>query len=377
MGSMGTSLAGATGTRLSALCIWLAAAAIGLGGGGAWCGSVPAEAGASSGYVDGISDQSLPVWDGSFHTSPFAGFFRESWIGRAPAQITLARYVVQWNVMAQSSRGPDARGDYRERFEAWLQDVRSLGLTPVVALTSYDEMRPSSAAEYLPWLRALLDRATAMGYPIRYIEPWNEPNGQGRESAERAAALANAADALCRGPHGCSVIAGDFEDRSNLASYESTYLSSLTFAPHIWGVHPYVSVRSHSPRNLRLFQANLPGHGVGDEIWFTEVGALYCDRGELRGEARQAEDASYLLKTLMADPAMAPAHVFYYGFLYGKRSQAPCTAGGGQDSELYSPADEPRAAAAVLLRGWQAGERWRAWNAAIANAGPLLEPLPA
>ena len=38
-----------------------------------------------------------------------------------------------------------ADGDYRERFEAWLEDVRGLGLAPVLALTSYTSVYPNSA----------------------------------------------------------------------------------------------------------------------------------------------------------------------------------------------------------------------------------------
>ena len=98
---------------------------------------VCASACAGTRYVDGISDQSLPEWDGSFASSPFATFFRSRWAHAASGQITLARYVVQWDAMAESSAGGHAGGNYRERFEAWLEDVRSLGLVPVLALTSY------------------------------------------------------------------------------------------------------------------------------------------------------------------------------------------------------------------------------------------------
>ncbi len=52
-------------------------------------------------YVDGISDQSLPYWDGAFPSSRFASFFADTWAahGLSP-HIPLARYVVQWNVMS-------------------------------------------------------------------------------------------------------------------------------------------------------------------------------------------------------------------------------------------------------------------------------------
>jgi hypothetical protein len=337
-------------------------------------------ASAGTRYVDGISDQSLPAWDGSFAASRFASFFRSRWSGANSGQITLARYVVQWNAMTQDSRGAHPGGNYRERFEAWLEDARSMGLIPVVALTSYDHAYPASAAEYRARLEALLNRASAIGYPVSYVEPWNEPNGQGSEDAVRAAAFANTANDVCGRMRTCSVVAGDFEDRSSAVAYAADYGRALRFSPSIWGVHPYVSVQSHSAGNLRRLISALPSSGAHRQIWFTEIGALYCARGRVRGEARQASDASYLVNTLLHEPALAPAHVFYYGFLFGDRASAPCAADGGEDSELYASSDAPRAAADVLLRPVAAGERfmrelpeWPPWGPA---ASAMLDTLP-
>jgi hypothetical protein len=331
-------------------------------------------------YIDGISDQSLPEWDGSFAGSPFASFFRSRWARAASGQVSLARYVVQWDAIAEGSTGAHAGGDYRERFEAWLEDVRSLGLTPVVALTSYDRVHPGSTAEYRARLEAILNRASVIGYPISYVEPWNEPNGQGSEDALSAAAFANTANDVCGRMRSCSVVAGDFEDRSSVIAYAQDYERALSFSPGIWGIHPYVSVKSHSDGNLLRLISALPAIGAGRQIWFTEVGALYCARGRVRGEARQASDASYLVNTLLRDPALAPAHVFYYGFLFADHASAPCAAGGGEDSELYGSSEAPRAAARVLLRPGGAGEpfaleepEWPPWSQA---ASLMLDTLP-
>ena len=345
-------------------------------------------ASAGSGHVDGISDQSLPAWDGSFAASPFAAFFRSSWTRAGSGQIAFARYVVQWDAMGEPTSGSHASGNYRERFEAWVEDVRSLGLVPVVALTSYDRVYPGSPGDYAARLQALLDRAGAMGYPIAYIEPWNEPNNQGAQSATSAAAFANSANGLCQARRTCSVVAGDFEDRSNVAPYEQAYERGLSFAPRIWGVHPYVSVQSHSDTNLRRLLSALPAHGAGQQVWFTEIGALYCTRGELRGEQRQASDAAYLVESLLADPALAPAHTFYYGFLFGGGAGAPCAPSGGQDSELYASSGAERAAARVIFSPsgapsasrsgasaapTRAAAAWPPWNAA---ASLMIGPVP-
>jgi hypothetical protein len=293
-------------------------------------------------HVDGISDQSLPAWDGAFSGGFFASLFDTTWVG----QVALARYVVQWNVMAQASDGPEADGDYRERFEAWLDDVHRLGLAPVLALTSYTGAHPSAADEYRPRLEEILDRAAGVGEPIGYVEAWNEPNNQGDEPAGKAGEIANWANSVCAGLR-CQVVAGDLEDTPSVATYERDYIDALDFHPAIWGIHPYYAVKAHDDATVLRFEQALPNHGAGAQLWFTEIGAYYCARGEMRGEAKQASDASYLVNDLI--PAIAPMHVFYYGFIAAHRTEAPCSRSAGDDTELYRADGQPRTAAAVVL----------------------------
>jgi hypothetical protein len=325
--------------------------------------AIPA-ASAATPYVDGISDQSLPGWAGSAAGSSFASRFEATWAG----QITLARYVLQWNAMAQSGGGPNADGDYRAQFEAWLRDVRRLGLVPVLALTSYTGVHPGSAGEYRRQLEAALDQAARAGEPIAYVEAWNEPNSQGEEPAGRAGEIADWANSVCE-LHRCQVIAGDLEDAPSATTYERAYIAALDFAPAIWGLHPYYAVKAHDDASVLRFEQALPNHGAGAQLWFTEVGAYYCAHAEVLGEARQASDASYLSDTLI--PAIAPTHVFYYGFMAAHGSEAPCTtSGGADDTELYRADGQPRAAAEVLLH---AGAEWPLLLDASLRDAPLLD----
>jgi hypothetical protein len=304
--------------------------------------SVNAEAATSD--VDGISDQSLPEWNGSFADSSFASFFSASWVG----QIAFARYVVQWNTMAEPSNGANADGDYRERFEAWLGDVRALGLTAVLALTSYDGVYPETAGEYQGELEQLVGQAGRVQAPVAYVEAWNEPNNQGNEPAARAGEIADWAHAVCERDE-CQVIAGDFEDAPSMPSYERAYISALSFSPAIWGIHPYRSVGAHDDAPVLRFEQALPHHGAGAQLWFTEIGAYYCAHGQLLGEAQQASDAAYLVDEMI--PATVPTHVFYYGFMAGNDTEVPCATGSASDSELYRASGEPRAAAGVVFAG--------------------------
>jgi hypothetical protein len=314
--------------------------------------SLSAPARATTTYVDGISDQSLPAWDGGFYHSYFTGLFNDAWVNGPDSHIALARYVVQWNVFSgQYSR-------YLAEFEAWLNDVTSIDLQPEVALTSYDGVYPDSPSEYKLRLVQILNRASAMGHPIHFLEAWNEPNNQGNVPALTAAHFTNAASASCEAGYGCTVIAGDFEDSPNVAAYEDQYIKDLDPVPVSWGVHPYYSVEEESEAPFLDFREHLPDKGVGERIWFTEIAARKCSDfgGNLveNGEVGQARHANWLVNTLIKD--VRPQHVFYYEFLL-REGRRPSCESEGSDGALYAPSadsaepDRPRLAASYIWGG--------------------------
>lgn len=281
-------------------------------------------------YVDGISDQSLPSWDGAFPGSRFAGFFRDTWAAGLSPHISLARYVVQWNVMS------GAYPAYLAQLESWYRDVLTLGLTPDISLAAYDGVLPGSYPEYRGALQALLDRFPATAY----VEAWDEPNDTPGLSADTAARYTNAAQSLCR-DRGCTVIAGNFLDSVSMTAYEREYARALQPASLTnWGIHPYLAVKARDASTVLDFRSNLPDAGAGERIWFTEVGAYRCEGGarpELLGERTQALDASWLVNRLM--PVIQPAHVFYYEFLFKDGRPPPCDRS-DSDTALYAPAGD-------------------------------------
>ncbi|HEY5343803.1 MAG TPA: hypothetical protein VIJ66_09130 [Solirubrobacteraceae bacterium] len=338
-------------------------------------GALTSTAATATSHVDGISDQSLPAWDGGFDQSYFAGLFDDAWVHGPGAHVDFARYVVQWNVMS---------GDYPRylgEFEAWLDDVASIELKPEIALTSYDGSLPASPREYEFELVEILGRARALGHPIAWLEAWNEPNGQGGEPAAEAAAFTNAASSVCEGEGDCTVIAGDFEDSPGVAAYEDEYVKDLHPVPANWGVHPYYSVEEESETPFETVREHLPNGGKGARIWFTEVAARRCTdfAGRLveNGEAGQARRADWLVNTLMRNAR--PVHVFYYELLLRAGREPSCETE-GSDSALYVPSGDPaepdsprRAAAYVWGDGGgsapgEAGEPGEPGDAFLANA---------
>ena len=154
---------------------------------------------AASTRVDGISDNDLPYWNGSFASSPFASFLLTDRV--LSGQLTLARFVVQWNALsAGAGFGGEAE---RTRFEDWYRDVTGYGLVPEVALTNYAGAGcdacspPRDAAGIERAVRSMLARLPALRDGV--IEPWNEPNARGGSelSPQLAASLFDAVDGIC------------------------------------------------------------------------------------------------------------------------------------------------------------------------------------
>jgi hypothetical protein len=301
------------------------------------CLSTPAWAGTE--YVDGISDQSL--------------FFDASLIGSHPAHIKLARYVVQWDVM-RGAGYPEELTNLRN----WYDDAVELQLTPELALDNYNCTgctAPQGTAQYTAELETLLRSFPA----IKVVEAWNEPNNSHYSSyvaPALAAQFMNAAYAICEA-HGCTAIAGDFLDSEpNMVEYEEAYERNLQPRdPGNWGIHPYHAVKYMTNETVIRFREALPDPAV-DRIWFTEVGAYYCEAGRTYGEESQDEQARFLVHDLI--PEFQPTHVFYYELAW-RYDEPPACDSQQDDTALYAATRPngpllPRSAAGVVFGPEQA-----------------------
>ncbi len=308
-------------------------------GAGQWGQQVPAQE-----RIDGIADQNIPLWNGSFAASPFVAYLRSMWLGEPPSRVRYARYVVQWNVMSGRAVEPDRR--YYEALSAWYGDIRSLGLTPVIALGSFEGSPPGTPGIYASALDQLLG-----AFPAPYVEAWNEPNLTPGLGPAAAAHLMDVAYAYCRA-HACAAIAGDFADTHGSAAYSARYKAALSASeypqPHDpleWALHPYEAVNDGGSE-AQAIRAQL---APADQLWITEVGAYACRTpGRELGEGAQVASAQRLLDTVI--PALNPVHVFYYELMYKDGEETPCSH--ESDTALYVGAeDRARAAAALILGG--------------------------
>ncbi len=329
--------------------------------------ALPGTAGASQ-YVEGISDQSLATWeggysDGGYFNSSFPNFVFSSWIGVPPSHIKYARYVVPWNIVDNST------STCFTAFSNWYHEVLSAGLIPEVALWTYPRlygakqtcspagapMLPRSTAEYAQYVGTASTALLKQFPAIKVLEAWNEPNLTGENPSVTAAAEYGAETArLCSGI--CTSVVGDLIDTNGMQSYEEQYVPLLTgFVggdPGVWGIHPYGATNRKEVAPVTTFKAHLPGKGTSDSIYFTEVGAYYCQEKEgievHFTEAEQASAAEYLVTKLLPYANRA----FYYELAYGHDGLTPCMK--ESDTALYAPTGSParetaRSAARVVF----------------------------
>jgi hypothetical protein len=284
-------------------------------------------------YVDGISDQNLGLWAGSYldsggFTMPMGDLFTGAWVGSPPSHILYARFVTAPDAVAQG-------GLCEQNLTNWYRYVTQLHLIPVIAVWDVAEggcadNGAPSATTYATDITQLLGYLDGLGVTVPYIEAWNEPNASG-VSASLAASYWTAANTICQAD-GCTAIAGDMVDSADqgpqpynpgcapnltyntLALYEDQYVTALGAArPAIWGFHPYGAVNCEQATSATTFEAHLPN--PPGQVWFTEVGTWECRLGQAtpRGPTQQNADASFLVNTLMSPTSpTAPAHVFWY-----------------------------------------------------------------
>jgi hypothetical protein len=335
----------------------------------------PAGAATAVSAVNGISDQNLGLWNGSYEdtstdfTVPFDEFFAQTWVGSPDSHLRYARFVTAPDAVAQG-------GLCEANLTSWYEYVTKLGLIPVISVWNVAEGgcandgKPATAAysadifQLLGYLDGLVP-----GQPVGDLEAWDEPNSSGVTAAQ-AAAYWIAANAACD-TYDCTAIAGDLVDNdpdqggqafnpgcqtltwaNHLAPYEAQYVAALAGArPAIWGFHPYYAVNCEQSSSVTTFESGLPPPAPGTaapQVWFTEVAAWECVKSTVRGPTQQGLDAAYLVNQLVS--LTNPTAVFYYE-MAAPNYTLDCAK--YADSELFEASANPgpliaRPAAAVI-----------------------------
>jgi hypothetical protein len=177
-------------------------------------------------------------------------------------RLRYARLVTPWNSIFTE----------KARLDTWLKAARFHGVRPLV---SFEHTRgqvcpsrrckgPSSGQYARAW------RAFHKKYPwVKDISPWNEVNSATQPTGKRpdlAAAYYNVVRSGCRG---CTIVAADLLDASNIRRYVYSFLARAKGRPKLWGLHNYTDTNRFRSRGTSALLQSVRG-----TVWLTETGGV-------------------------------------------------------------------------------------------------------
>jgi hypothetical protein len=107
-------------------------------------------------------------------------------------------------------------------------------------------------------------------YPwVRTYSPWNEENHVSQPTSTSPRRAAQYYDVVRKACAGCTVMAADVLDQSNVTSWLRSFLRSSHGRGSIWGLHNYEDVNRHRSSGLASVLKTVPG-----QVWLTETGGI-------------------------------------------------------------------------------------------------------
>jgi hypothetical protein len=177
-------------------------------------------------------------------------------------KLRYARLVTPWNAIFSE---PD-------RLNTWLQGARARGIRPLVSFEHTRGMScpgkhckgPTKAQFTKAW------KAFHKKYPwVKDISPWNEVNSATQPTGSRPALAAtyyNVVRASCRG---CTIVAADLLDATNIRRYSAAFLAKAKGTPRLWGLHNYTDTNRFRSRGTNALLQTVKGR-----VWLTETGGV-------------------------------------------------------------------------------------------------------
>ena len=127
---------------------------------------------------------------------------------------------------------------------------------------------------------------------VRVFAPWNEANHVSQpiaKSPKRAASYYNVVRRHCRG---CTIVAADVLDQSNVVRYLRKFRRHAKGSPRRWGLHNYSDVNRKRSKGTRAVLRAVPG-----ELWLTETGGVVKFGPSFPySESRAANRTKYMFK---------------------------------------------------------------------------------
>ena len=209
---------------------------------------------ADANYRVGLSEQSPAM------------FSQPAW---QSLKLKRVRYIVPWDYFKDAGQHGEVVA-FMNAAHAAKQDV-------LVAFTARrgcyaDGKYSKSSACRAPSTSAYKSAVTRFHKEFPYVKtfsPWNEENHVSQPTHSSPKRAVQYYDTLRRACKGCTVMAADVLDQSNVTSWLRSFLRSSHGRGTIWGLHNYKDVNRHRSTGLTGVLKTVPG-----EVWLTETGAI-------------------------------------------------------------------------------------------------------
>ncbi len=123
-----------------------------------------------------------------------------------------------------------------------------------------------------PSTSAYKSAVTRFHKEFRYVKtfsPWNEENHVSQPTHSSPKRAVQYYDTLRRACKGCTVMAADVLDQSNVTSWLRSFLHYSHGRGTIWGLHNYKDVNRRQSKGLTNVLKTVPG-----QVWLTETGGI-------------------------------------------------------------------------------------------------------
>jgi len=104
---------------------------------------------------------------------------------------------------------------------------------------------------------------------VKTFSPWNEENHVSQPTHSSPKRAVQYYDTLRRACKGCTVMAADVLDQSNVRSWLRSFLRYSHGRGTIWGLHNYKDVNRKQSKGLTTVLKTVPG-----QLWLTETGGI-------------------------------------------------------------------------------------------------------
>ncbi|WP_037412183.1 glycosyl hydrolase [Candidatus Solirubrobacter pratensis] len=285
---------------------------------------------ASANYRVGMSEQSPAMFD------------QPAW---QALKLKRVRYIVPWDWYKNAGQNNEVVG-FMNRAHAAGQDV-------LVAFSArrgcYESGKYSrSSACKAPSTSAYKSAVTRFhkAYPwVKTYSPWNEENHVSQPTHSSPKRAVQYYDTLRKACKGCTVMAADVLDQSNVTSWLKSFLHYSHGRGTIWGLHNYKDVNRRQSKGLTSVLKTVPG-----QLWLTETGGIVTFLPDFKTSTARASSATkYMFQLADRYDSKRSGYRSKLTRLYVYRwfGEAP---GATFDAGLVNPDGTPRSALAQFQK---------------------------